>query len=232
MRTLIDHDPYLDRAENTRWHTRGMWPCAWIGCPDTPMPFVAAYRRHFALDHAVVLRIHVTADERYELFLDGTCMGRGSERGDPHNWFFETYDLSLQPGPHVLVAKVWALGKQAPLAQMSVYPGFLLAPQEEAYFPLVGTGVAEWDVKPLDGYRFVNVTPSGAYFAIGSNSSIDGHPFPWGFERGAGPGWQPAQRLERETLPLAHRRKQGRGPITRIKHTAPQALRRTPTSKL
>jgi hypothetical protein len=32
--------------------------------------------------------------------------------------------------------------------------------------------------------------------------------------------WQPAQRLEPETLPLAHRRKQDGGPITRIKHVA------------
>lgn len=197
MRVMIDRDPYLDRPENASWHTRGSWPCAWIGCPDTRgPPLVAAYRRRFVLDRDVMLRIHVTADERYELFLDGTRVGHGSERGDPRNWFFETYDLPVRPGPHVLVAMVWALGAEAPIAQMSVYPGFLLAPQEEAYFPLVGTGIAEWEAKPLDGYRFVDVTPGGAYFAVGSNVIIDGHQFPWGFERGEGSGWQPARLLD------------------------------------
>jgi hypothetical protein len=199
MRVLIDHDPYLDRPQNARWHSRGFWPCAWIGCshPDAP-PFVVAYRRHFALDYAATVRVHVTADERYELFLDGTRIGRGSERGDAHNWFFETYDLPLQAGPHVLVAQVWALGTDAPVAQMSVYPGFLLSSQEEAYLPLLGTGVAPWQVKPLGGYQWVDAVPrsSGAYFAVGSNVVIDGHQFPWGFERGDGPDWEPARVLD------------------------------------
>src|SRR5918912_645296 len=113
MRAIIDRDPYLDRAENANWNTRGMWPGAWVGCPDAHVPFVAAYWRRFVVDRDVVVRIHVTADERYELFLDGTRVGRGSERGDPRNWFFETYDLPPPAGPHVLVAKVWALGQEA-----------------------------------------------------------------------------------------------------------------------
>jgi hypothetical protein len=30
---------------------------------------------------------------------------------------------------------------------MSVYPGFLLAPQNDAFIPLLGTGVAEWETR-------------------------------------------------------------------------------------
>jgi len=74
--------------------------------------------------------IHVSADERYELFLDGERVGRGPERGDPSHWYYETYQLDLKAGAHVLAARVWSLGPQAPLAQMSVRPGFLLCTED------------------------------------------------------------------------------------------------------
>ncbi|MGB9620053.1 MAG: alpha-L-rhamnosidase, partial [Armatimonadota bacterium] len=126
------------------WIDRGKWPCKWICCPDTgPAPLVTAYRREFSLREHAVIRVHVSADERYELFLDGERVGRGPERGDRENWFYETYDLDLQAGEHVIVARVWSLGAMSPYAQMSVRPGFILAP-EGNFIDLLGTGVASW----------------------------------------------------------------------------------------
>jgi hypothetical protein len=197
VRVLIDREPYTDRPENAFWYTRGIWPCAWIRCPDAGAPpFVTAYRRRFVLDQAVTIRVHVSADERYELFLDGVRIGRGSERGDPANWFFETYDLALGAGPHVLVARVWALGDVGPVAQMRVYPGFILSPDDPAYLPLLGTGVAEWEARTLDGYSFERIAAPGYYFAVGSNTIVDGSRFVWGFERGDAEGWVPAETIE------------------------------------
>jgi hypothetical protein len=37
--------------------------------------------------------------------------------------------LLLPAGPHVLVARVWALGSLAPYAQMHVFDGFIFAPE-------------------------------------------------------------------------------------------------------
>ena len=196
MQVLIDRDPYLDRPENAYWFTRGIWPCAWIHCPEvTTPPFVVAYRRQFTVEQDTTFRIHVTADERYELFLDGARIGRGSERGDPRNWFFETYDLDLHAGQHMLVALVWTLGAASPISQMSVHPGLLVAPQEDEYQPLLGTGVAAWEAKLLDGYQFVNTARRNTYFAVGSTMVMDGNQIPWGFERGAGDGWRPVVTL-------------------------------------
>ncbi len=45
--------------------------------------------KKFTFDRTQTIRVHVTADERYELFLDGKRIGRGSERGDRNNWFYE-----------------------------------------------------------------------------------------------------------------------------------------------
>src|SRR4028119_1235314 len=87
----------------------GQWPGRWVACPGTPaggVSFVVAYRLRFTLPSPAVVRAHVSADQRYDLFLDGVRLGRGPERGDPLHWFFETYDLQLDGGDHVLVARV------------------------------------------------------------------------------------------------------------------------------
>jgi alpha-L-rhamnosidase len=194
VRTLIDADPFVHGNDHVPWRERGLWPCSWITCPDVgPPPFVAAYRLRFTVDHAVTVRVHVAADERYELFLDGARIGRGSEQGAPDCWFFETYDLALDAGAHVLVARTWALGPRAALAQMSLRPGFLLA-AEGAWLPLLGSGLASWEAKRIDGYRFVD--PAPAHWR-GANIAIDGNAYPWGVEHGVGAGWQPATTLER-----------------------------------
>ena len=163
--------------------------CRWIDCPEAgPVPLVTAYRLRFRVKAAERVAIDVTADERYELFLDGRRIGRGSERGDGAHWFFETYKLTLTPGAHVLVARVWSLGAQAPFAQLSVQPGFFVQ-AHGCHRALLGTGHAPWEAKRLTGYTFTS--PSFAW-GTGANLDIDGSAFAWGFEKGQGEGWQPA----------------------------------------
>ena len=106
---------------------KGLWPYRWIYGADLGQPpFAVAYRRKFVVAGEQTIRVHVSADERYELFLDGKFIGRGSERGDQTNWYYETYDLQLAQGEHTIVAKVWSLGPMAPFAQMSVKHGLSL----------------------------------------------------------------------------------------------------------
>ena len=194
MRTIIDADPFLQLNDDASWRERGVWPCSWIGCPDAgPPPFVAAYRLRFTIERGATVRVHVAADERYELYLDGTRIGRGSEQGAPDCWFFESYDLALDGGEHSLVARVWALGPRAALAQMSLRPGFLLA-AEGRWLAILGSGMARWEAKPLGGYEFVD--PAPAHWR-GANIRLDGAAYPWGVEHGDGDGWQPATIGER-----------------------------------
>jgi hypothetical protein len=175
------------------WEHRGHWPCQWIHCELAGQPpHVSAYRLRFSADGQSTVRVHVTADERYELFLDGIRIGRGSERGDAGSWYFETYDLELAEGAHVLVARVSALGEQAAFAQMTVRSGFLCCPQEPAWQTKIGTGKAQWEAKKLGGYRFDS--PLVAW-GTGAKLSIFGDQFDWGFESGNGDGWSPAEVL-------------------------------------
>lgn len=193
MRTLIEQDPFVPANQEKPWMQRGLWPCAWIACPGAGSPpFVTAFRRSFPLARPARVRIHVAADERYDLYLDGTWIGRGSERGAPDVWFYETYDLDLSAGEHLLVARVWSLGERAAEAQMSVHPGFLLAAEGE-WLEVLGTGVAAWEAALLPGIDFL---PPGPARWRGARVEVDGSRFQWGYERGQGEGWRPAARLK------------------------------------
>lgn len=190
IRVSITDDPFYPQNKDKLWRERGTWPASWITCPATP-PFVAAYRLTFRVDAPTTIRIHVSADERYELFVDGERVGRGPERGAPDCWFFETYDAHFDAGEHVIVARQWALGPHTPLAQMSATPGFLLA-AEGGWTERLSTGMAKWDVKRIDAYSFLQFERIPWK---GGNTAIDGARYPWGVERGEGDGWQSAVTL-------------------------------------
>lgn len=186
QRILIDEQPF-NSGEPKWWMQRGLWPAHWISHPQAnEVPFVVAYKLPFTLETAQSIRLHLTADERYELFLDGEFVGRGSERGDLENWFFETYEGELAAGEHLLVAKVWSLGSKAPFAQMSMRHGFLLSPDDEALVPLLATGQAPWTAKLLGGFGWQS--PLAAW-GTGWNQVLNGAEYDWEHETGGGEGW-------------------------------------------
>ncbi len=189
MRILLREPPFDDPAERNVYNFRGAWPASWVACAKTgEPPFVTAYRKAFSLQEAAELRIHVSADERYELFLDGQRIGRGPERGNRNNWFYESYELPLAKGEHVLVARVWSLGGMAPVAQMTVYPGFFLA-AEAPFTELLSTGMAAWEARKLNGYDFVLRRFSRF---VGARFVLDGQKLDWDVESDkAGAGWSP-----------------------------------------
>lgn len=189
-KVLLQSDPFPRTGDGTVWD-RGQWPCSWIVHPEfIEKPFVWAFRKKFTLETATTIRAHVTADERYELYLDGERVGHGPERGDTNHWFFESYDFDLQAGEHTIVARVWALGDDAPYAQMSARPGFLFCPQDETWQQQLATGIVEWDAKIVRGYEWIE--PLSAW-GTGKNLVMRGDEYSWGVERGEGDGWVPAQ---------------------------------------
>jgi len=186
MRFLLEHDPFTD-GEDLSFHQHGNWPASWIHLPDsTVRPLFAAYKCDFALEKSQTVRVHVSADERYELYLDGARVGCGPERGDGDGWSFETYDFQISAGNHLFVARVWSMGDEAPYAQMSVAHGFLLCPQNPDLVPLLATGTAPWSGKVLSGF---SLRSKLCAWGTGDKLRVDGSRFDWGFERGEGNSW-------------------------------------------
>ena len=231
------------RLAGSAW-LRGDWNAAWVSPPRSPAPpCVTAYRLIFHVPGARTVRVHVSADERYSLYLDGHRIGRGSQRGSPWRWHFETYDLPLKPGRHTLVARVWSLGDAAPMAQMRVHGGFLLwaeGPDEAR----LTTGIAAWTARELPGYRFEG---GPLTWGSGHDEIMDGRRALSGWERGRGGGWRPAvkgppgasfssntdrigllHRLSPATLPPMLEKPMHAGRVRHLDDTAITATRTTP----
>ncbi|HEY3328752.1 MAG TPA: alpha-L-rhamnosidase C-terminal domain-containing protein [Capsulimonadaceae bacterium] len=192
MRVLIDYIPFDAVAE--AWMGAPAWPASWIRHPEAvgAAPFVGAYRLSFTIREPKTVRFHVTADERYELFLDGVRIGRGSERGDHANWYFESYDVPFTSGAHTLVARCWWLGDHAPGAQITYRPGFLMAAENEPQ-DVFNTGHAPWVAAKINGYQF---TPCGEAFGTGSKLDVDGSQLTWGVESGEGDDWRSVEVIQ------------------------------------
>lgn len=165
----------------------------WIADPLASPPAVIAFRRVLSLPARTKVRLHVSADERYQLFIDGARIGCGPERGDPDNWFYESYDVELPVGEHNIVAITWALGKHAPHAQTTLRSAFVLAADGVTH-QLLDTGTAEWHCKRVDGYGWVDFEKiMRNWYCAGDRVRIDGAKYPWGIERGEGDGWRPTE---------------------------------------
>ena len=116
---------------------KGDWNAHWISCPDVPAKAYGVYhfRKTFGLrEQPSRFIIHVSADNRYVLFVNGKEVGRGPARSSLYNWNFETYDISsfLKAGNNVIAALVWNMGEYTPVAQISAQTGFLLQADKNA----------------------------------------------------------------------------------------------------
>ncbi|HTE26637.1 alpha-L-rhamnosidase-related protein [Flavitalea sp.] len=165
------------------------WKSSWITCPDAPQRDYGIYhfRKSFSLNTKPgQFIIHVTADNRYRLFVNGKSVCSGPARGDLYNWYFETIDIApfLQAGENLLAAVVWNMGTDAPVAQISNQTGLVVqgnGPAEE----LVNTN-NKWKVMQNPSYSPCsqdNGSRLRTYMVIGPGDEVDGSKYPWGWEQ-------------------------------------------------
>lgn len=178
------------------------WPARWIAVPNAP-PYaygVYHFRKTFDLP-AVPSRfvVHVTGDNRYQLFVNGHRVVWGPARGDLNHWRYETVDLAphLTPGRNVLAAVVWNFAQFAPEAQITNQTGFLLQ-GDTAAERAVDTN-ATWKATSNEAYAPVPITYAtvGGYYAAGPGDQVDGARYPWNWEQPDfdDSAWRPAQAL-------------------------------------
>ena len=196
-RIFIDRDPGGGSPDDDG--RRRVWLAKWIrAAGDNGLcPGVWAFRRRFKLESSATLRLHVTADQRYDLWIDGAWAGFGSERGLHNSWFYESYEVDLAAGCHVIVARVWWTGEASPMTHTghatADRPGFLLH-AEEPFDRTIDTAPETWEALPLAGYSLLNPWDQyeGVYVEVGARTKLDGRSHPWGFEAGECDGWTPA----------------------------------------
>ncbi|MCX7819908.1 MAG: alpha-L-rhamnosidase [Kiritimatiellae bacterium] len=134
-------------------------------------PVFLRFRREF-IGREAPLRIHVSADERFELFLDGIRIARGPDRSTVDAWTFKTYEIHIGPGPHRLDALCWSLGPLSPIAQLTWRGGFILK-ADDPYDAELTTGKAAWQVEQLEGLR-VEPPAMREIFGVGGELTAEG----------------------------------------------------------
>lgn len=186
---------------------REKWLASWITHPTAPLrePLVLHFRRDFQLNqvpsHFVV---HVSADNRFILYLNQTRVGEGPARGDLAHWRYETFDLAplLKAGGNTLAATVWNFGVNAPIAQVSDRTAFLVEGDTDAQ-RVVNTG-PDWMVEAEPGHTIIlpKLTEFQVYMAAGPGEQIDAAHYDWTWQTNATttPQWTHAASPIRENV--------------------------------
>lgn len=129
--------------------------------------------------------VHVTADQRYQLFVNGTRVAWGPARADLKHWRFESVDIApqLRAGKNLIAAVVWNFAEHAPVAQNTARTGFLLQGDTQAE-RAADTGPS-WKVWHNTAYSPIPIQMGRevlGYWAAGPGEHVDGGAYPWGWE--------------------------------------------------
>jgi len=148
---------------------------AWLWHPEVAADelFAARFTLEVDLPEAMRVRLHISADQRFEWYIDGRRIGMGPDRGDLDHWSFHSYDVELPAGAHEIAADVWWLGEMAPVAQTSRRGGFVFAAEEAAPAERFNTGVAPWQVRRIANWAFAGKAMETCHI-IGPQQTIDG----------------------------------------------------------
>lgn len=107
------------------------WNANWIAAQNDPGNEYGVYyfRKNIDLaDKPASFIIHVSADNRYKLYVNGTLVSLGPVRGDTYYWNYETVDLApyLVAGKNIVAALVYNEAENRPEAQITVRTAFIV----------------------------------------------------------------------------------------------------------
>ena len=156
------------------------WKAQWITVPaesgnTTSLQEYGVYkfRKSFEIaEKPASFIVHVSADNRYKLFINGKQMLQGPARSDLYFWNFETIDIApyLQTGKNTLAALVWNDGIQKPVAQISYLTAFIMQGNTSAE-ELVNTN-RSWKIIKDSSYHPLPVKVPG-YYVAGPSEFVD-----------------------------------------------------------
>jgi len=167
-------------------------PSPWVSYPSANQTEYGVYHfRKTILLNAVPSKfvVQVSADNRYNLFVNGTRVCYGPAKGDLKTYKYDVIDIApfLQSGKNVLAALVYNGGADRPLAFVGAQTAFMLR-GENAADSLVNTN-ASWKVLKNNAYQVISMyemiykTPwFYGFYACGGGDNVNGALYPWGWE--------------------------------------------------
>ncbi|MFN8254375.1 MAG: family 78 glycoside hydrolase catalytic domain [Bacteroidales bacterium] len=184
--------------------TKEYWDAFWISHPTANLNDYGVYhfRKTFDLkEKPGKFIVHVSADNRYRLFVNGTPVCFGPARGDLQHWYFETIDIApfLKQGKNLVAAVVWNCGDMIPVAQFTRRTAFLLQGNSDKE-NVVNTD-KNWKVIKNEAYSALvpDYAALQAYFVVGPGDKVNGKLYPWNWQElnFDDSGWQNTIELEK-----------------------------------
>lgn len=165
----------------------------WISYPSANQTQYGVYHFRKTFNMAKVpdeLVIHVSADNRYNLFVNGERVCYGPAKGDLQTYKYDVIDIAsyLKPGKNVLAALVYNGGEDKNWAFISMQTAFFLQAASDTY-GFVNTDES-WKVFKNKAYNPVSYKEmlqgenkffNGAYYC-GPNEEVFADQYPWGWE--------------------------------------------------
>lgn len=185
------------------------WPAKWITHPDiTGYEYgVYQFRKNFNLNSdPEEFIIHISADNRYKLYVNGEYICNGPARGDFMKWRFESLDIApyLKDGENVISAVVWNFANDRPMAQFSRQTGLILQGNTDIESKI--NTDSNWIVFIDSAYSPLSVNLN-QYYVVGPGEKFDSqkHPWDWTQMHFDDSNWKQAKELEQGSPLKSHR---------------------------
>jgi hypothetical protein len=167
-------------------------PAPWVSYPSANQTSYGVYhfRKSFDLEKVPEkLVVHVSADNRYNLFVNGQRVCYGPAKGDLQTYKYDVVDIApfLKSGENQLAALVYNGGEDRPLALITVQTAFMLRAENDA-FSFLNTG-SEWKTYKNPAYEVISYYEMlfrerwfYGFYACGGGDEVVAEKYPWGWE--------------------------------------------------
>lgn len=187
----------LFHPPDTKWNAKWITTITGKHRPDVPGVFL--FRNTIDIECVEdEFILHVSADNRYEFYVNGIFVGRGPARSVPQQWNYATYNVApfMKPGKNILAARVWNWDT-SPWAQTSLRTGFIV--QGKTKKEQIANTDYSWKVKQEEAWEFFNYKREDFHHitGIGPCEKIDGNKMEWDWNQ---PGFNDDHWLNAEEI--------------------------------
>jgi alpha-L-rhamnosidase len=168
------------------------YAASWIRHPETMDGnfAVVLFRKAFQLSEVPdTFLIHISADNRYRLFVNGIYASKGPAKSDLTHWYYETMNLAslLREGTNVLAAEVVNFGPKRTYSQFSARTDFFVQGHTKTE-AVVNTTAGSWKTTLNKAYQPKIIDWIGqkdvafGLYVANPTDSLNMRQYPWGWE--------------------------------------------------
>ncbi len=167
-------------------------PTPWISYPTANVTSYGVYHFRRTFDLSTVpgeLKVQISADNRYILYVNGEMVSYGPAKGDLQTYKYDVLDIAqyLKSGKNVLAVLVYNAGKNKPMALLSVQTAFMFRTEDESFSYLHSD--TDWKTYRNPAYDPITYDELKlrewlrGYYAVGPGDEVFAEKYPWGWEK-------------------------------------------------